>query len=275
MTEALLANEALLRSGVFVALLLAMALWELLKPRRVQTIPRRIRWPNNLALVVSYTLLVRAAFPVVTVGAAVLAQSRGWGVFNAVALPLWTCTLASVLVLDLVVYLQHVVFHYVPVLWRVHRVHHTDPEFDVTTGVRFHPVELLISTGIKYGAIIALGAPPIAVVISEILLSGTSVFNHANVRIPKAVDRVVRFFVVTPDMHRVHHSIVREETNSNFGFNFPWWDRIFGTYRDQPAAGHRGMTIGLEQFRSRRDLWLDRLLVQPLLDDPGARSPDA
>jgi len=161
------------------------------------------------------------------------------------------------------------------VLWRVHRVHHTDPEFDVTTGVRFHPVELLISTGIKYGAIIALGAPPIAVVISEILLSGTSVFNHANVRIPKAVDRVVRFFVVTPDMHRVHHSIVREETNSNFGFNFPWWDRIFGTYRDQPAAGHRGMTIGLEQFRSRRDLWLDRLLVQPLLDDPGARSPDA
>jgi len=170
-----------------------------------------------------------------------------------------------VLVLDLAIYLQHVMFHAVPALWRLHRMHHADLEFDVTTGLRFHPLEILLSMAIKLAVVAALGPPAIAVLVFEILLNATSMFNHANVRIPGPVDRVLRCFVVTPDMHRVHHSILRRETNSNFGFNLPWWDRLLGTYRAQPADGHEAMTIGIEQFRTRRDLRLDRMLVQPLL----------
>ena len=176
---------------------------------------------------------------------------------------------ATVVLLDVAVYLQHVMFHAVPALWRVHRMHHSDLDFDVTTGTRFHPIEILISTGIKCAAVAAIGAPAIAVLAFELLLNSTAMFNHANARLPKVVDQLLRWIVVTPDMHRVHHSVVYNETNSNFGFNLPWWDRIFGTYRAQPAAGHQAMTIGVDAFRAREDLRLDRLLVQPFRESAG------
>jgi sterol desaturase/sphingolipid hydroxylase (fatty acid hydroxylase superfamily) len=175
----------------------------------------------------------------------------------------------SVVILDLAIYLQHVLFHAVPALWRLHRMHHADLEFDVSTGLRFHPVEILLSTVIKLAVVAALGAPALAVVIFEVLLNATSMFNHSNVRVPLGIDRMLRWLVVTPDMHRVHHSITPRETNSNFGFNLPWWDRLFGTYRAQPQAGHEAMTIGIEQFRDVRELRLDRMLLQPFRDDVG------
>jgi sterol desaturase/sphingolipid hydroxylase (fatty acid hydroxylase superfamily) len=177
--------------------------------------------------------------------------------------------IVSVMVLDLAIYLQHVLFHAVPALWRLHRMHHADLEVDVTTGLRFHPIEILLSTGIKLAVVTAVGAPAAAVLIFEVLLNATSIFNHSNVRIPADIDRILRWFVVTPDMHRVHHSILRRETNSNFGFNLPWWDRLLGTYRAQPAAGHAAMTIGIEQFRDPRELGLDRMLLQPFRGEAG------
>jgi sterol desaturase/sphingolipid hydroxylase (fatty acid hydroxylase superfamily) len=177
--------------------------------------------------------------------------------------------LLALFLLDLAIYLQHRLFHYVPVLWRLHRMHHADLDVDVTTGARFHPVEILLSLGIKFGVILASGAPALAVLLFEIGLNATSMFNHSNVRMPYAVERLLRWFVVTPDMHRVHHSVVRRETDSNFGFNFPWWDRLFGTYRSQPEAGHEAMTLGIGQFRDPRELRLDRMLTQPFRDAQG------
>ena len=264
MTDPLLANEPLIRMGMFLGILMAMALWEVAAPRRRREIPRLLRWSSNLGIVALDTLLVRLLFPVVAVGLAVVAEERGWGLLNIFDLPFWLAFLLSLLLLDLAIYLQHVMFHAVPALWRFHRMHHADLEFDVTTGLRFHPVEILLSMGIKLAVVLALGPPAIAVLVFEILLNATSMFNHSNIRIPIAIDRLLRLLVVTPDMHRVHHSIHPSETNSNFGFNLPWWDRLLGTYRAQPRDGHTGMTIGIEQFRTRRDLWLDRMLVQPL-----------
>jgi sterol desaturase/sphingolipid hydroxylase (fatty acid hydroxylase superfamily) len=246
-----------------------MALWELIGPRRIQTIGRGWRWPNNLGVVVVDTLLVRILFPTTAVGVALFAEAHGFGLFNLFVLPAWVGVLGSVLVLDFAIYLQHVLFHAVPALWRLHRMHHADLEFDVTTGLRFHPIEILLSMVIKFTVVAALGAPALAVLIFEVLLNATSMFNHSNVRIPLGLDRLLRWFVVTPDMHRVHHSIVARETNSNFGFNMPWWDRLCGTYRAQPAAGHDAMTIGIEQFRDARELGLDRMLLQPLRGDAG------
>jgi len=264
MTDPLLANEPLIRMGLFLGILLALALWEIAAPRRRREIPRLLRWSSNLGIVALDTLLVRLIFPVVAVGLAVVAEQRGWGLLNIFDLPFWLAFLLSLLALDLAIYLQHVMFHAVPALWRFHRMHHADLEFDVTTGLRFHPVEILLSMGIKLAVVMALGPPAIAVLVFEVLLNATSMFNHSNIRLPIAIDRVLRLLVVTPDMHRVHHSIHPSETNSNFGFNLPWWDRLLGTYRAQPKDGHLGMTIGIEQFRTRRDLWLDRMLVQPL-----------
>jgi sterol desaturase/sphingolipid hydroxylase (fatty acid hydroxylase superfamily) len=264
MTESLLATEPQLRLAVFLGVLVAMALWELATPRRRQEIPRVIRWTNNLGLVVVDTIVLRMTFPILAVGLAVIVQDRGWGLFNIVAVPGWVAILVSIIVLDLVIYLQHVMFHAVPALWRLHRMHHADLEFDVTTGLRFHPVEILLSMVIKLAVVMALGPPAIAVLVFEVLLNATAMFNHSNIRLPMLVDRFLRLIVVTPDMHRVHHSIIPEETNSNFGFNLPWWDRLLGTYKAQPKAGHEGMTIGIEQFRTGRDLWLDRMLVQPI-----------
>lgn len=263
MDEVLLTHEPLIRLGFFVGVLALMAGWELLAPRRPQAIGRVLRWPNNLGIVVVDTLLLRLVFPTAAVGFALFVEERGWGLFNAVAMPGWLALVASVLILDFAIYLQHVLFHAVPALWRLHRMHHTDLEFDVTTGLRFHPVEILISMGIKLAVVAALGPPAAAVLIFEVLLNATSMFNHGNVRIPTGLDRVLRCFVVTPDMHRVHHSVLPHETNSNFGFNLPWWDRLLGTYRAQPGAGHEGMTIGIGLFREPRELRLDRLLLQP------------
>jgi sterol desaturase/sphingolipid hydroxylase (fatty acid hydroxylase superfamily) len=263
-TETIFAAEPQLRLGVFLGVLAIMALWELLAPRRRRDIPRVIRWSNNLALVVIDTIVLRLTFPILAVGLAVMAQERGWGLFNFIDAPAWVAVLASVIILDLVIYLQHVMFHAVPALWRLHRMHHADLDFDVTTGLRFHPIEIVLSMGIKLAMVLVLGPPAVAVLIFEVLLNATAMFNHSNVWLPLVVDRVLRLVIVTPDMHRVHHSILPEETNSNFGFNLPWWDRLLGTYKAQPAAGHDAMTIGIEQFRTPRDQWLDRMLVQPI-----------
>ena len=266
-SEILSANEPLIRLGAFAGILAAMAFWELLAPRRQQQFGRGLRWPGNLGIVALDTLLVRLVFPTAAVGMAILAETRGWGVFQALAVPAPLAVIAAVILLDLAIYLQHVLFHAVPALWRLHRMHHADLEFDATTGVRFHPIEILLSMGIKLGVVAALGTPAIAVLIFEVLLNATSLFNHGNVRLPSALDRVLRWIVVTPEMHRVHHSVVPRETNSNFGFNLPWWDRLFGTYRAEPEAGHEGMTIGIAQFRDPGELRLDRMLTQPFRDD--------
>jgi sterol desaturase/sphingolipid hydroxylase (fatty acid hydroxylase superfamily) len=269
MNDALLAAEPLIRMGFFLSILTGMAAWERVAPRRRHEIPRLLRWGSNLGIVALNTVLVRLAFPFLVVGLAVLAEQRGWGLLNTVELPLWVSIGVGVIALDLVVYLQHVMFHAVPVLWRLHRMHHADLEFDVTTGLRFHPVEIFLSMGLKLGAVAALGPPAVAVLAFEVLLNATSMFNHGNVRLPRGLDRRLRWLVVTPDMHRVHHSIYPVETNSNFGFNLPWWDRLLGTYCDQPRDGHEGMTIGIEQFRTRRDLRLDQMLLQPLRGPAG------
>ena len=214
------------------------------------------------------TVLGRIVAPTGAVGLALFAEERGWGLFNMVALPVWLELLLALFLLDLAIYLQHRLFHYVPVLWRLHRMHHADLDVDVTTGARFHPLEILLSLGIKFLVVVPLGAPPLAVLLFEIALNATSMFNHTNVWLPPAIERLLRWLVVTPDMHRVHHSIIRRETDSNFGFNFPWWDRLFGTYRPRPEAGHEAMTLGTEQFRNSKELRLDRMLTQPFRDDP-------
>lgn len=262
--QALSFSEPVIRVGAFVGVFLALALWEVLAPRRLQTVSRQQRWPRNLALSVINTLALRVLFPAAAVGAAIFAESRGWGLFQAIDAPAAVAILVSVIALDLVIYLQHRLFHAVPLLWRLHRVHHTDLEFDVTTGVRFHPVEILLSMLIKIAAVVALGAPAVAVLVFEVLLNATTMFNHANIKLPRPLDRIVRLVVVTPDMHRVHHSVRREETNSNFGFSLPWWDWAFRTYRAQPADGHDRMTIGIENFRDPASLHLSRMLLQPI-----------
>ena len=264
MTDTILGHEAVIRSAVFLGVLGAMALWEVAAPRRRRDIPRLLRWSNNLALVVLDTLAVRLLFPVLAVGLALVTAERGWGLLHLWPVPGWFAFVASVLLLDLAIYLQHVAFHAVPALWRLHRMHHADLETDVTTGLRFHPVEILLSMAIKLAVVALLGPPALAVLTFEVLLNATAMFNHGNIRLREDLDRRLRLVLVTPDMHRVHHSWRREETDSNYGFNLPWWDRLFGTYRAQPAGGHEAMTVGLEQFRTRRDLWLDRMLLQPL-----------
>jgi len=275
MPESTWTHEPLIRGAAFAFILLLMMLWEVLAARRPQYISRRQRWPANLLIVTLNTLAVRLIFPLAAVGAALLAAEQGWGLFNLLAVPMWLAVIVSVILLDMAIYFQHRLFHAVPWLWRLHRMHHADLEFDVTTGLRFHPAEILISMCIKFAAVILLGAPALAVLLFEVLLNATSMFNHGNVRLPARLDRWLRLLVVTPDMHRVHHSIIRRETDSNFGFSLPWWDRLFRTYRDQPAAGHLGMTIGIEAFREARDLRLDRMLLQPFVnpDGNGRRRP--
>ncbi len=265
----LLSLEESIRLGVFFGIFATMAVWELLAPRRALQQRKSMRWTNNLALTVLNGVLLRVIFPVAAIGVAGFAAERGMGVLNLVDVPyLWAIVL-SVLALDLAIYLQHLMFHAVPIFWRLHRVHHADLDFDVTTGARFHPVEIVLSMLIKFAVILVLGPPAMAVLLFEILLNATSMFNHGNVRLPASIDQVLRLLVVTPDMHRVHHSVNPRETNSNFGFNLPWWDRLMGTYRAQPEAGHVAMTIGVEQFRAPRELWLDRMLLQPLRADAG------
>ncbi len=264
MIDAILNAEPEIRLAAFLSVLAIMALWEIAAPRRRRDIPRVIRWTNNLALVVIDTAILRLTFPILAVGLAVIAEDRGWGLFNTLEVPVWAAVLVSMLLLDIAIYLQHVMFHAIPALWRLHRMHHADLEFDATTGLRFHPIEILISMVIKLAVVAALGPPAVAVLLFEVILNATALFNHANINLPPSVDRWLRWIVVTPDMHRVHHSVDPRETNSNYGFNLPWWDRLLGTHIAQPAKGHTGMDIGIEQFRTTRDLWIDRMLVQPI-----------
>ncbi|MEK7322725.1 MAG: sterol desaturase family protein [Pseudomonadota bacterium] len=252
MTEWLLGHEATVRLGIFLGVLAAMACWEWAAPRRRLTLPKPGRWAGNLGLVILDTIVLRLLFPAAALGMAAFAARQGWGVFNYFAAPSWLAIVICVVVLDFAIYLQHVMFHAVPLLWRLHRVHHADLDFDVTTGLRFHPFEIVLSTLIKFAVIAVLGPPLIAVMIFEVLLNAGAMFTHGNVRLPLGLDRLLRALVVTPDMHRVHHSVEEQETNSNFGFNLSLWDRLFGTYRAQPAAGHQAMTIGIRTFRDPR-----------------------
>ena len=245
-------TEVAIRLTCFAVVFAVMAIWELLAPRRKLTIKRPWRWTSNLGLLLVNSLLLRLIAPLGAAGVALFAESRGWGLFNAMDVPAWMALVLTLLILDLTVYLQHVVFHAVPLLWRLHLVHHADLDIDVTTGSRFHTLEILLSFGIKSVVILLVGASAEAVVIFEVLLNGTAMFNHSNVRMPLVIDRWLRVLVVTPDMHRVHHSWHSRETNSNFGFNLPWWDHLFGTYRDQPSDGHESMTIGLKEIRDER-----------------------
>lgn len=276
MLELLVTYEAPLRFGLFLTVFAAMAAWETIAPRRRLLIPRAKRWPANLGILMVNGVLIRAIAPAAAVGLAVLAEQRGTGLLHAVAWPLPLKIILAVIALDLAIYLQHVMFHAVPLLWRLHRVHHADLDFDVTTGTRFHPIEMLLSMAIKAAAIFVLGVPVAAVLIFEIVLNLTSMFNHSNIRIPGAVDATLRLFLVTPDMHRVHHSVYGDETNRNFGFNLSWWDHVFGTYRSEPRAGHEQMAIGIPAFRdARRCVTLPGILSLPFLGDgDSAGTPD-
>jgi sterol desaturase/sphingolipid hydroxylase (fatty acid hydroxylase superfamily) len=263
------ALEAVIRVGAFALVFTALALWEIFRPRRTLLAGRKARWPGNLGILLVDIVTVRVLVPTAAVGAALYAAENGWGLLGLAQLPLWVASIVGFLALDLVIYVQHVLFHKVPLLWRAHRMHHADLDVDVTTGLRFHPIEILISLAIKIAVVVALGIPAAAVLAFEVVLNATSMFNHSNIALPLGLDRVMRLLVVTPDMHRVHHSVRRHETDSNFGFNLPWWDRLFRTYRAEPEAGHTGMTIGLPIFREPRELRLDRLLTQPFRSERG------
>lgn len=241
--------EAVLRLGSFVAVFAVMLIWETIRPRRRLQLSRMRRWPHNLGLFLINTLVLRLLFPVAALGFALSAEAMSIGLFNWISLPYWLEVVLAVILLDLAIYWQHVAMHHVSLLWRLHRVHHADLDFDLTTGSRFHTVEILLSMLIKWGVILLLGPALLAVLIFEVLLNGMAVFNHSNVSLPPALDRLVRRLLVTPDMHRVHHSSERVETDSNFGFNLSVWDRFFGTYIDQPRLGHDAMEIGLSGFR--------------------------
>ncbi len=270
-------HEPAIRLGFFFGILVAMFLWEVIAPRRPLTTSKAARWVTNLGLVFIDSFLARLVFPTALVGVALLAQQRGWGLFNQFEQSAWLKIIFSVLILDLAIYLQHILFHSVPLLWRLHMVHHSDMDIDVTTGVRFHPIEIFLSMGIKMAVLVLTGAPPASVMIFEIILNGTSMFNHGNVHYSEHFDSFLRLIVVTPEMHRVHHSTIRWETNSNLGFSFPWWDRLFGTYRPQPAKGHLEMTIGLDQYKEPRKLTFLWLIALPFIGKlgkyPMTRSP--
>jgi sterol desaturase/sphingolipid hydroxylase (fatty acid hydroxylase superfamily) len=263
-------DESTVRLAVFIGVFVVMALWELFAPRRGVVYGRGRRWVTNLGIVVADTVALRVLFPVLAVGMAEIAQARGWGLFSLTELPAWLEIASAAILLDLAIYAQHVAAHKVPILWRLHRVHHADRDFDVTTGLRFHPIEICLSMLWKFVVIIALGADPLAVLIFEVVLNGCAMFNHGNTRLPLAIDRVVRLVVVTPDMHRVHHSVIYRETDSNYGFNLSIWDRLFGTYIAQPRDGHDGMTIGLAAFQTVHPTELGWSLMLPFrnADDP-------
>ena len=264
--EFVMSNEGPIRLGFFFGVLGIMALWEIMAPKRALTVSKAVRWINNLGLVFFNSLLLRLIFPAAAIGMAAFASEQGWGIFNYYEAPFWLAVIVSVIAMDFVIYLQHVMVHAVPVLWRLHRVHHADLDYDVTTGARFHPIEIILSMLIKLATIAVLGPPVLAVIIFEVVLNAMAMFNHGNVGLPAWLDKSLRFFVVTPDMHRVHHSIEDDEANSNFGFNLSWWDRLFGTYRDQPRGGHLGMTIGIRKFRSvKQASWISGMLLMPFI----------
>lgn len=264
-----MAEEWVIRAVGFAVVFAVVAAWEAVAPRRRLQTSKARRWGANLTLVALNPLSVRLVFPLLPVALAAMAAQQGWGLLNRLEMPFGLKLAAGVLVLDLAVYLQHVLHHSVPALWRLHMVHHADLDFDLTTGIRFHPIEIVISMVAKLGVVAALGPPAAAVLIFEVVLNAASMFNHGNIRLPERADRVLRRLLVTPDMHRVHHSVLIRETNSNYGFCLSWWDRLFGTYKDQPELGHTDMVIGLSQFRDPLRLSLPRLLLLPFTGDPG------
>jgi sterol desaturase/sphingolipid hydroxylase (fatty acid hydroxylase superfamily) len=264
-----LQREAMVRLGIFAFVFIIMLAWELLAPRRKLSVSKSLRWLNNLGLFALNSLLLRLLFPAAAVGIALAVADKGWGLFNLLALPFWLEVVAAVLLLDLAIYLQHLLMHRVPLLWRLHRVHHADLDIDLTTGSRFHTIEIIVSMLIKGVVILFLGPALIAVLVFEVLLNGMAIFNHANISLPPAVERVVRYLFVTPDMHRVHHSVIKRETNSNYGFNLSIWDRMFRTYIDQPEKGHDKMTIGIAEFRDAKQVdQLPGMLVLPFVGKP-------
>ncbi|MBI1238676.1 MAG: sterol desaturase family protein [Alphaproteobacteria bacterium] len=267
MFETFLASDAAPRLGIFLGLMALLAIGEALFPRRPRAMTRRQRWPTNLAIIALNTVLARLVLPGALIGLAVLFEANGVGLFNWVTVPGWFAVIVSIVALDLVVWAQHVLFHRVPFLWRFHLVHHADRDLDVTTGLRFHPGEIVISLAIKGGAIALLGAPALGVLIFEVILNATSMFTHSNLVLPLWLDAALRRILVTPDMHRVHHSVLRAEHDSNYGFNFSLWDRLFGTYRAQPAEGHLGMRIGLSEHQDESPARLSWLLARPFQRD--------
>lgn len=263
MNEWLLTNEGAFRLSIFLGLFAAMALWEVTAPRRRLVASKGRRWATNWMVTAVDLAVVRVLLAAIGVAGAWDAAASGFGLFNWLDWPIWLEIVATLIILDLLIYWQHVISHRIPLLWRLHRVHHSDRDFDVTTAVRFHPIEIALSMLLKLGAIYLLGAPAVAVILFEAILNGAAMFNHSNIKIPKRVERVLRWVIVTPDMHRVHHSIDQRETDANFGFNLPWWDRVFGTYVDQPAKGHDGMTIGLEEHQDDRPTKIGWTLAFP------------
>jgi sterol desaturase/sphingolipid hydroxylase (fatty acid hydroxylase superfamily) len=259
-----LVYEPAIRLSFFLGVFALVALWELAAPRRAPTVSKALRWSSNIGLVVLNTVLLRLMFPLAAVGVAAFSVANGWGLLNHFEVPFWLAVPVAVIAMDFAIWLQHVMVHAVPALWRLHQVHHADLDYDLTTGARFHPIEIALSMLIKFATITVLGPPVLAVMIFEVLLNATAMFNHGNIRLPAAVDRVLRWFVVTPDMHRVHHSVEDDETNSNFGFNLPWWDRLFGTYRAQPRGGHDAIVIGIHGHTDLREVArLDGMLLMP------------
>ena len=250
MTDFIVEHESQLRLGVFIGVLALMMVAEALFPRKQRTKTRQRRWLTNLLIITADNVILRLVFPIVAVGMAIKATQNGWGVFNIVNMPIWLEIILAMVVLDLLIYVQHVVFHKVPLFWDLHKVHHADRDFDVTTGIRFHPIEMVLSLAYKMICIVVLGAPVVAVLLFELILNACSMFNHSNVKLPLGFDRVLRMFIVTPDMHRVHHSTIVRETNSNYGFSISLWDRLFRTYIDQPEKGHEDMVIGLSEYQT-------------------------
>ena len=264
MTDFVLANEVSIRLSFFFGIFALMAMWEWMAPRRILQVSKLLRWSNNLGLVFLNSVILRLLFPVAAVGVAAFAHEQGWGLFNYYSLPDFVAIIAAVIIMDFIIYLQHVMVHAIPALWRLHRVHHADLDYDVTTGARFHPLEIILSMLIKFATILLLGPPVVAVIIFEVVLNAMAMFNHGNVGLPKGLDRLLRYFIVTPDMHRVHHSVEDDEANSNFGFSLSWWDRLLGTYRKQPRAGHENMTIGIHKFRElKQSTWITGMLSMP------------
>jgi len=265
----LLSTDTAIRLAVFAGVFAVVALCEWVAPRRVQAVPRRRRWPSNLGIMVLNAMLMRLVYPVSAVGVALLLERQGSGLLHVLSVPAWVAAPLAFVLLDLAIYLQHLLLHSVPALWRLHRMHHADVEFDVTNGLRFHPLEMLLSMAIKLAVIALLGAPAVAVLAFEIVLNAAAMFNHGNIAIPARIEPALRRLIVTPDMHRIHHSALPQETHSNFGFNLPWWDHVFGTYVDQPRDGHLAMQLGLPMFREPCWMRLDRLLVQPWVGPVG------
>ncbi len=256
-------DPATIRLLFFVTAFCLFACWEWIAPRRPLTQNKLVRWSNNLILTALNSALISLFMPILAFQAALIAASNEWGLLNLTAFPFWINVFITVVLLDLAIYLQHWVFHRIPILWRFHRMHHADQDIDLTTGSRFHPLEIILSLGIKIVCVMLLGAPAVAVVIFEVVLNLSAMFNHSNAAMPLKLDRLLRRIIVTPDMHRVHHSIKVKETHSNFGFFLSVWDQLFKTYRAQPEQGHDNCVIGINQFREPREQYLDKMLTQP------------